>query len=110
MGSTLQDLASYISVPDMTKVGKECGLEAVLDIDLGIKCFQKLGMTKPCARIWAYDAVADTGPCGAICFKDLRQPYNIPPTCKLNDCLQCDEDHAGPVFKRFAARTRRRSG
>ena len=94
----------------MTKVGKKCGLEAVLGINLGIECFQQLGMTKSCARIWAYDAVSDAGPCGATCLKDLRQPYNIPPSCKLNDCLQCDEDHAGPVFKRFAARTRRRSG
>lgn len=54
--------------------------------------------------------MSDAGPCGATCLKDLKKPYNIPPSCKLNDCLQCDEDHAGPVFKRFAARTRRRSG
>ncbi len=28
----------------------------------------------------------------------------------LNDCLQCDEDHSGPVFKATAGRTRRNSG
>ena len=33
-----------------------------------------------------------------------------PPACALNDCLQCDEDEAGPVFKAVAGRTRRRSG
>jgi hypothetical protein len=54
--------------------------------------------------------VSDAGPCGATCLRDLAQPYNLPPNCVLNDCLQCDEDNAGPHFKRFAARTRRRSG
>jgi hypothetical protein len=73
-------------------------------------CRNTEGLTKPCARIWTYDAISDAGPCGATCLIDLKQPYNLPPTCKLNDCLQCDEDHAGPEFKRFAARTRRRSG
>ena len=41
----------------------------------------------------------------------LRAPNNgPPPACALNDCLQCDEDEAGPVFKAVAGRTRRRSG
>jgi hypothetical protein len=108
--STLADLATYMALPDMTISGKKCGVEAVLDMPLGIKCFKDLGLTAACAQIWAYDAVADAKPCGAICLKDAGQPYNIPPTCKLNDCLQCDEDHPGPTFKQFAARTRRRSG
>jgi len=29
---------------------------------------------------------------------------------KLNECLQCDEDRSGPVFKAVAGRTRRNSG
>jgi hypothetical protein len=28
----------------------------------------------------------------------------------LNECLQCDEDRSGPVFKAVAGRTRRNSG
>jgi len=28
----------------------------------------------------------------------------------LNECLQCDEDRSGPVFKATAGRTRRNSG
>jgi len=108
--SSLSDLATYIAIPDITKVGKECGVEAVLDMALGIKCFRELGLTEPCAQIWAYDAVADAKPCGGTCLKDAGQPYNLPPDCRLNDCLQCDEDTVGPIFKRFAGRTRRRSG
>jgi hypothetical protein len=33
-----------------------------------------------------------------------------PPDCKINECLQCDEDKSGPLFKQFTGRTRRRSG
>ena len=32
------------------------------------------------------------------------------PGGRLNDCLQCDEDRSGPVFKATAGRTRRNSG
>eukprot|EP01062_Namystynia_karyoxenos_P017121 TRINITY_DN1628_c10_g1_i1.p1 TRINITY_DN1628_c10_g1~~TRINITY_DN1628_c10_g1_i1.p1 ORF type:complete len:286 (+),score=97.89 TRINITY_DN1628_c10_g1_i1:74-859(+) len=108
--STMKDLAMYINVEDMTSNGKRCGAESLLSIKLGVKCFEKLGMTPDCALIWAYDAISDALPCGLTCLKDTKQPYNVPPDCRLNDCLQCDEDKAGPVFKRFAARTRRDSG
>ena len=40
-----------------------------------------------------------------------HQPYNDDNNyCKLNDCLQCDEDHSGPIFQLIAGRTRRNSG
>jgi hypothetical protein len=32
------------------------------------------------------------------------------PDGTLNECLQCDEDRSGPVFKAVAGRTRRNSG
>lgn len=108
--SGLGDLATYMAIKDMTKVGKRCGVEAVISMKTGIKCFHNLGFSVPCAEIWAYDAVADAKPCGGICLRDIRKPYNIPPACQINDCLQCDEEKSGPIFKRFAARTRRRSG
>ena len=69
-----------------------------------------LGMTEACAKIWVYDAIHDSSECGLTCAKDLKTPYNLPPDCRLNSCLQCDEDRAGPNFKTFAGRTRRRSG
>jgi len=33
-----------------------------------------------------------------------------PPSCKLEDCLNCDETMSGPGFQTVAARSRRRSG
>ena len=42
---------------------------------------------------------------------DLTAANNGPaPECELNECLQCDEDNAGPIFTAFGGRTRRRSG
>jgi hypothetical protein len=96
---------------DMTKVGKKCGEEGILNTKLGLKCFKDLGMTDACATIWNFDAIYDASKCGGICLRDLDKPYNNPDkNCTINDCLQCDEDKAGPVFKQVAGRTRRRSG
>jgi hypothetical protein len=39
----------------------------------------------------------------------VTAPYNAPDGA-INDCLQCDEDQSGPVFKSVAGRTRRNSG
>lgn len=51
--------------------------------------------------------------CSDLCidFTFEGHPNNgPPPACKIAPCLQCDEVNSGPYFKRFAARTRRRSG
>jgi hypothetical protein len=51
--------------------------------------------------------------CSKVCteFTFQGDPSNgPPPACILAPCLECDEIEAGPFFKKFAARTRRRSG
>lgn len=71
----------------------------------------QIGLTKECAKIWNYDGIYDGQVCGKVCATELKDPNNgPPPACTLNDCLQCDEDNAGPNFTSFAGRTRRRSG
>ena len=45
----------------------------------------------------------------AACMADLDAPYNNADG-SLNDCLQCDEDESGAVFKAVAGRTRRNTG
>lgn len=108
--STLQDLASYMAIPDMTTTGKHCATQALLSHEKGLKCFMDLGMSRACAVIWMWDSIHDAPACGLTCLGHLNDPYNLPPDCRLNKCLQCDEDKAGPIFKRYAARTRRLSG
>ena len=108
--STTQDLSVYLS-KDFTKAGKKCATIGLLNSDEGIKCYESIGLTYECAKIWNYDGIYDATKCGKVCtdylFADNNGP---PPQCLLNPCLQCDEDYAGPNFTKFAGRTRRRSG
>jgi len=108
--STTQDLSIYL-IEDFTAAGKKCATMGLFNEDQGLKCYMELGLTGECAKIWNYDGIFDGKACGAVCAKELTWPNNGPaPACALNDCLQCDEDKAGPKFTSFAGRSRRRSG
>eukprot|EP00605_Chrysophyceae_sp_TOSAG23-4_P002589 GSChrysophyteH1.ASY1.ANO1.2859.1 assembled CDS len=108
--STTQDLSIYL-VKDFTTAGKKCAEKGLLHEASGQKCYEEIGLTKECAKIWNYDGIYDGHKCMTSCVTHLKDPNNgPPPVCKLNKCLQCDEDKAGPIFSQYAARTRRRSG
>lgn len=108
--STTQDLSIYL-IEDFTAAGKKCASIGLFDEDAGLNCYMNIGLTRECAKIWNYDGIYDGKACGKICASELTDPNNgPPPACALNDCLQCDEDKAGPIFSTFAGRTRRRSG
>merc|ERR1719198_53583 len=110
--SNTQDLSVFLN-SDFTTEGKKCATKAILSEHMGLKCYESLGLTKECSKIWNYDGIYDAKVCMKDClshanlFKDNNGP---PPTCALNPCLQCDEDKAGPLFTQFSGRTRRRSG
>ena len=110
--STMQDLAVYLQNPDLTTLGKFCGKQVALGWDHGIKCYRELGMTEDCALIWATNSWNTAKECWKKCVHSApnKQNYGPPPFCKLNDCLHCDEEKSGPIFKRIGGRTRRRSG
>lgn len=108
--STTQDQALYLT-QDFTDAGKKCATKGVLNEEAGLECYIELGLTYDCAKIWNYDGIYDGTTCATTCLGALSEPNNGPaPGCELNDCLQCDEDNAGPIFSTFAGRTRRRSG
>ena len=70
-----------------------------------------IGFTTQCAEIWLYNTKNTREKCFGVCI--WAWIMNIPftkPDGSLNDCLQCDEDNSGPVFKYFSGRTRRNSG
>ena len=93
--STTQDLAVYLRYPDLTSAGKVCAAKALLSEAWGTRCYEALGFTEPCARIWNYDGAYDGQHCKWTCLRLLDAPNNgPPPQCALNDCLQCDEDEA----------------
>jgi hypothetical protein len=108
--STTVDLSVYLK-QDFTSAGKKCATIGLINEKEGIKCYQEIGLTYECAKIWNYDGIYDGKICGNICLNYLTKPNNgPPPECNLNQCLECDEDNAGPIFSLFAGRTRRRSG
>lgn len=108
--STTQDLSIYL-IEDFTTAGKKCASIGLFDEAKGLECYMNLGLTQECAKIWNYDGIYDGKACGVICAKELTDPNNGPaPACQINDCLECDEEKAGPIFTSYAGRSRRRSG
>ena len=96
---------------DMAAAGKICAIKSLFSLEHGINCFESHGFTRPCAAIWTYNAIHDSKACFATCVINYFTNYNgPPPSCKLNNCLDCDEEEAGPLFKKFAGRSSRNSG
>jgi len=106
--STLANLAVYVRENDLTAPVRACGLLHPAPGD-NVACLQALGFDLPCAQVWSYNTANTRAACLSPCLAALSQPYHLPDG-RLNDCLRCDEEQSGPVFKGAAGRTRRNSG
>ena len=116
--STLEDLAIYLSVPDLTTPARQCARR--FGINAKKRCFhESIGLTPYCSESWAYNASNTRRECLGTCISDygffnlLFRRYPGPNTDEngqLRSCLQCDEETSGPGFKYSAGRTRRNSG
>jgi hypothetical protein len=107
--STLQDLAVYLEKPDLTAPVRRCGIS--WDASASLTCLENLGFSAACAQTWLYNVINTRRHCFSVCI--VAWITDEAPTRndgRLNDCLQCDEDRSGPVFKATAGRTRRNSG
>ena len=76
-----------------------------------------MGMTADCGKMWGYNSANTRDLCLKTCLIEyLKDQIGIggnngpPPTCAMNECLQCDEDNSGPKFAKYAGRTRRNTG
>lgn len=108
--SSLESLALLIEMPDQTGPIRDCGLLGLGgDIEAVIACLEDVGFERPCAQINAYNTGHTRDECGSICFPLLDAPYQNPDGT-LNDCIQCDEDESGDIFRAVAGRARRNSG
>jgi hypothetical protein len=106
--STLTDFAVYAENRDIGDGVRACGLSTFgQPIENLVECIEALGFTKPCAQIWAYNTMNTRENCLIPC---ITNPIYHNPDGTLSDCLQCDEDVSGPVFKVEAGRTRRNTG
>jgi hypothetical protein len=107
--STLQDLAVYLERPDLTSPVRRCGMR-INQADARA-CLEALGFSGPCAATWSYNARNTRYACFVPCVLSwVEGEPSVGPDGRLNECLQCDEDRSGPVFKATAGRTRRNSG
>jgi hypothetical protein len=107
--STLQDLAVYLEKRDLTAPVRKCGMK--WDASTRLACLKQLGFSTPCAQTWLYDVENTRHYCLSVCLRSwMAEEPPTGPDGHLNACLQCDEDHSGPVFKATAGRTRRNSG
>lgn len=108
--SNLKDLAVYLEM-NLTEPIRKCAMKTVLSKRWARNCIVAVGFTETCADIWLYNSINTRKECFLICLKSwiIGEPNNKPDG-SLNDCLQCDEDKSGPVFKYFSGRTRRNSG
>ncbi len=107
--STLINLVVYMRHPDLTDPVRACGLNNFGNPDGNVQCLRDLGFDLPCAQIWYYNTMHTQSECFGTCFALLDAPYhNADGT--LNDCLLCDEEKSGPVFKSVAGRNRRNTG
>jgi hypothetical protein len=104
--STLQDLAVYLERPDLTSPVRKCGMQPGT-----LGCLEALGFTHACAQIWNFNVQNTKRECFGVCMRSwMSAEASTTSDGGLNDCLQCDEDRSGPVFKAVAGRTRRNSG
>ena len=104
--STLQDLAVYLERPDLTSPVRTCGMQPGT-----LGCLEALGFSHACAQIWGFNVQNTKRECFGVCMRSwMSAEASTTSDGGLNDCLQCDEDRSGPVFKAVAGRTRRNSG
>jgi hypothetical protein len=110
--SSLHDLSVYMNLgADLEDEVAACSY--IENVEEGIGCYENLGYSRPCATIWNWNSKAVRARCIKQCIPHTLlglPPNGDPPECKLVDCIQCDEVNNGPIFAKFAGRTRRSSG
>lgn len=108
--SSLADFAVYARDRDVGAPVKRCGLDHFGGtVEQLTACIQRIGFTRPCAQVWAFNVRATQSKCLDACLFIGDGPYHEPDG-RLNECLACDEKNSGPVFKAVAGRTRRNTG
>jgi len=108
--SSLQNLHVYMTKTDLTGPVRSCAIKGLGGNDkAALKCLEEIGFDQPCAQIWFYNTTHTRQKCLSKCLLLLESPHHTKDG-KLNECIQCDEDKSGDVFKAISGRTRRNSG
>lgn len=134
--SNLADFAVYASNNNLMSRVRGCSLKFWQDKR---KCIENIGFSSLCSAVWFWNTENTKNKCGLVCLKTLilQTPVNVlrdgydycencpnklgaEPACRrfqwvygpmrINECLQCDECHSGPVFTRLAGGCRKAYG
>ncbi|NIM64095.1 MAG: hypothetical protein GTO30_21335 [Acidobacteria bacterium] len=108
--SSLADLAVYMRESDLATPVRRCALKNFFgSMESHLACLEAIGFQRPCAQIWYYNTRHTRQECSRPCLAGLGATYHDDDGA-LNECIRCDEDRSGPVFKAVSGRTRRNSG
>jgi hypothetical protein len=112
--SSLQDLAAYVEQgAGLRHASTVCGMRGRVSEADGVRCFREIGFTDSCSQVWFFNTRNTAEHCMSKCVPFVlsgRPPNQNLPGCPLDSCIECDEVQSGPLFKRFAGRSRRNSG
>ncbi|GBG30903.1 Hypothetical Protein FCC1311_071242 [Hondaea fermentalgiana] len=84
--STLEDLALYLNVTDLTSPVRQCAALHVLGIisperakTMVLNCLENVGFTQPsCRYIWYYNTRSTLNECASVCLAYSSAPNNDP--------------------------------
>ena len=108
--SSLHDLSIYLTM-DLTQPARICAAKAFVSEEWSLGCYMTtIGFSRQCAYAWLWDSQNTKRHCKWICMWSWLSGEPIVVGGKINQCIQCDEDYSGDLFKYFAGRNRRNSG
>lgn len=116
--STMENLAVYMEKPELTVQVRECAIELVgcsnrACEETARQCIRDIGFDEDCTWAWFWNSKYTRNQCQGVCMNLLEAPHHIVGgdlTGALNNCMNCDEENSGRVFKAVAGRIRRNTG
>ena len=75
--SSLQNLAVYVSKPDLTDPVRSCAMKGLSGDDkAAMACLEAIGFDRPCAQIWYFNTVNTRKSCLDVCLANMNKPHH----------------------------------
>lgn len=103
--STAQDFGARIkNIATIDVESIKCGTSYTFTRDFAAltSCYQKLGFTDDCSKLWAHFVATNGSKCAVPCFPDASGATQLngpAPVCEPSGCLACQKDFRGEFDK-----------